>query len=285
MNIFFDESGKFHIANHGASDEMACVVAVIMNDVLLDRFLEQFGHCSKKFLRVNGEHVINFLRANACKILVIFFATELNSARAIEEHEEWFIESIRNGIVSHPKSLMESVRFYIDELHKLSDDEYMKILLQLRLLECVLREICAKSLEFSQSDLSDFNIIFDRENFLCKPIIMHFIHYVVFCRSREAPIICDRKSRLAHMITDEGYLSNNFFLKNLKFCSWEESIGVRIADVVANHVFRVLNSKIDCRCLFSQPPYSYFEGMHFNKDWEFIDWRHRGPKLIGNSVR
>ncbi len=285
MNIFFDEAGQFHPAGCGDSDAIACVVAVIMNDVSLDRFLEQFGHCSKKFLRVNGEHVINFFRANTCKILVIPFDPSINSATLIKEHKEWFIESIRNGTVSHPISLRQSVSSYIDRLHKRSNDEYIKVLLQLRLLEYVLRIICANSLEFSQRDLSNFNIIFDLENSSCKPIIRHFIHYVVFCRSREAPIICDRKSRLAHMITDEGYLSNNFFLKNLKFCSWKESIGVRIADVVANHVFRVLNSSIDCRFLFSQPPYSFFEGMHFNKDWEFIERRHMGPKLIGNSVR
>ncbi len=285
MNIFFDESGQFHTANRGASDEKSCVVAVIMNDVSLDRFLEQFGYCSKKFLRVNGEHLINFLRANACKILVIPFDPSTNSATVVEEHKEWVIESIRNGIASHPISLSQSVSSYIDRLHKLSNDEYIKILLQLRLLEKVLRIICANSLEFSQRDLSNFNIIFDLENSSCKPIIMHFFHYVMFCRSREATIICDRKSWLAHMITDEGYLSTNFFLKNLKFCSWEESIGVRIADVVANHVFKVLNSRIDCRGLFPQPPYSFFEGMHFNKDWEFIEGRHRGPKLIGNSVR
>jgi hypothetical protein len=284
MNIFLDEAGRFHPAAYGDSDKRSCIVAVIINDASRSLFFEQFGHCSKKFLRVNGECVINFLRDNGCNILVMCFDPLINSAAMVQEHREWFIESIYKGIESHPIILKQSVCFYINKLHKLSNDEYIKILLQLQLLENVLRKICANSLEFSQRDLNSFNIIFDLENSSCKPIIKNFINYVMFCRSREVPIICDRKDRLTHMITSEGYLSIDLFLNNLTFCSWEQSVGVRIADVVANHVFRVLNSKIDCRCDFSQHPYSFFNGMHFNKRWETVESRDKGLKLIDSSL-
>lgn len=288
MNTGMEESGHFKVRKnkHQDSDlKMACVTAVLMNDLSLAKAQLLFGNYSKKILRNKVRDVINFLHENQCKVFMLLYDPKLHTEQTIINHKKWFVESIRLGVVSHPEDLATAVNYYADKLDKLKkSDQYIKALLQIRLLENVLRGICAKSLEFEQKDLESFNVTFDTETLAGAQIVAKFIYYALFCRSNEKPIICDRKDRLAHMITAKGYLDSNYFLSNLKFRPDEESIEVKIADVVGNHIYRECNGDSnDCDIAILKNllslPFSR-DMLHFDKDQEFIDMPSNLPRFF-----
>lgn len=273
MKFFIDETGQFK--DHGDLSEYEYFVAVGISDELLIILEKQYGDKDKKFLRQNSEDLMKLLSMNNFRIFAIGHNANVCSKELIEEHKKNYIDSIYKAVENHPVYLQESAKHHAEILSKVGSDLYIKALLMIRLLESILRGICIESKQFLQYDLTCFDFICDTMPDSIESTIRYFSLFSIFCRSSENPIQFDTKDNLKHLIHEDGkYFAATSFFKNINFVQSKSSVGVRVADVLVNQLFRIVDgrstdyNKHTWKKFFSNP-YS-LEHMHFNEDCVFI---------------
>jgi len=276
MNIFVDESGQFKVHKKlTCKNNYECMVGTIVDDQLLAKLERLYAEKDKRWLRTHSQEVFELLASNNAKAFVIAYDADLCTEATVKKMRKDYINSIYQG-KNHPDWMLDSINKHATILSDVSLEQFIKAIFSIKLLENMLRGIVGQSNQFDQNDLQNFPFVFDDMTEALIPTIKYFVSFAVFCYTAEKPLELDNPEKVAHLIHSEGkYFNGQDFFKNTSFAKSENSTGIRVADVVANQIYRLFRGKLMDQDilllsrLFSSP-YS-FSFMHLDMDQEFID--------------
>ncbi len=282
MSTFVDEAGRFQVPTETSviTDNFQCIVAVTINDEALAEFEELYGAKDKQFLREHWKDILALLDKHKCKAFAVIVDANLCVPSVIEEHKKDYIRSIYEAAQGHPSWLLETVRNHAERFSGIKKSPlYIKALMSIKLRENLLHGILSNSTHFlKNNDLKNIKMTYDAEAIGIIPTIRYFSLFSMYCNSTKNPVAIDNKDNVDDFChSNAKYFDATAFFEDTAFVSSESSIGVRIADVVANQVFRNLNGKVvsseselaQWQRLFSIE--HSFDCVSFNKDEAFIE--------------
>lgn len=277
MNIFIDESGQFRTYENKVSGVLyECIVAVVIDDQTLSMLEERFSDKDKRFLRTEAVgFILSTLAASNCKIFAVMYDANECQTFSINSHRHYYANSINPE--NHPDFMKESAQNYVNKLSKkLSPNEYIKALLMIRLLENILRGVVGWSNQFVSFGLDEIRLECDEVTESSIPVVKYFSMYSIYSNAIAKPVDLDNRENIKRFIRPTGkHFDARLFFENLSFVKSKNSMGVRVADVISNQLYRILNREgiiYDLSAwnrLFLNP--HSFSLLHFNKDKPFID--------------
>lgn len=285
MHIFIDESGSFTINDTGSGRvAIDCVAAVVMTDECLIQWEASYSNLRKaKDLNKNeAKEIVAFLTTHGARAFVIDTDSSAYSQKDVIEHRANYINSMFNAVSGHPEYLIGGVEYHAKILSEFSEQQYVKTMLILALIENTIRGTLANTSEYLPADLEYFYWHCDEVTPATYPIIQYLINLVLNCNAYESPINTYNKKEILHFLdSTETYLNANKLLESFAFDSDDACHGIKAADCIANFFRGMLrsissrrleNDSIENMVNLLSQPYG-IDSLHFNKDLPFMESR------------
>lgn len=248
MYIFIDESGVFCEKTEADVNLFSpdCVVAVCFsNDASLEKWIKKYGNIEKgsKINEEKAEEILSFLDFEGVKAFIVAINSGACSGFLIDDLRNSYIITLREYAEKQP-NLRDSFLRHVDYLENMNNQQLIKVMLIMQVIENSMRGIISKESTFTSIDLQKVVIYCDEIDSQLYSTVKYLTIFQFWNHSYFQPLDLNFEKIPLDWINQKGNKKYLKFSASIEFKSDDEFMGIKAADCVANFTRRFMREHL-----------------------------------------